>query len=386
MEAISPSVGEGNGFTNVLWVGDGGEGGGLGGGGGIEGLAGFLENGGNGGVSESVADAEAGEALDFGEGTEKDKGATFLDPLDGGGRFGDKFVVGFVEDEEWPVGELLDKGGEFGVGDTGTSGIIGGGEKDEADVCLQAGGEAGEVVMEIAIGDFFEGDMEETSHEAIDGEGVGGSENAALAWLGVGVVAEFDNFVGAATEDDVVGGESVGFGDGLAEVESAAVGVEVGMVEAITNGLEGAGGWAEGVFVGGEFDDLGRGEPVFASDIGDRPTWLVGLEISDVRIGGGGHEESWVWGLGVEGNGEGLSGAEAVEGAADFGVAWGEASGGEEGGVGGARGAGGEEGAWGGGSELAEEGEGFFRGGGLRDEEGGDGCGGRSYILGNVGG
>jgi hypothetical protein len=63
--------------------------------------------------------------------------------------------------------------------------------------------------MEIAIGDFFERDMEEPSHEAIDGEGVGGGENAPLAWLGVGVVAEFDDFVGAATEDDVVGGEAV---------------------------------------------------------------------------------------------------------------------------------------------------------------------------------
>jgi len=124
---------------------------------------------------------------------------------------------------------------------------------------------------------------------------------------------------------------------------------------------------------------------VFASDIGDRPTWLVGLEISDVRIGGGGHEESWVWGLGVEGNGEGLSGAEAVEGAAYFGVAWGEASGGEEGGVGGASGAGGEEWAWGGGTELAEEGEGFFWGGGVGDEEGRERGGGRSDILGNVG-
>ena len=164
-----------------------------------------------------------------------------MDPLDGGGRFGDKFVVGFVEDEEWAVGELLDKGGEFGVGDTGTGGIIGGGEEDEADVGFQAGGEAGEVVMEIAIGDFFEGDMKEAGHEAIDGEGVGGGEDAALAWLGVGVVAEFDDFVGAATEDDVVGGESVGLGDGLAEVESAAVGVEVGMIERIANGLDGEG-------------------------------------------------------------------------------------------------------------------------------------------------
>ena len=125
---------------------------------------------------------------------------------------------------------------------------------------------------------------------------------------------------------------------------------------------------------------------MFASDIGDGPTWLVGLEISDVRIGGGGHEESWVEGLGVMGNGESLAGAEAMEGATDFGVAWGEASGDEEGGVGGAGGAGGKEWAWGGGTELAEEGEGFFWGGGVGDEEGRERGGGGSYILGNVGG
>ena len=253
-----------------------------------------MKDGGNGGVSESVADAEPGEALDFGEGAEEDEGAAFANPLDGGWRFGDEFVVGFVKDEEWAVGKFLDEGGEFGVGDAGAGGVIGGSEEDEADIVLQAGGETGKVVMEIAIGDFFEGDMEKPSHEAVDGEGVGGGENAALAWLGVGVVAEFDDFVGAATEDYVVGGETVGFGDGLAEVESAAVGVEVGMIERIANGLDGEGGGAEGIFVGGEFDKLGGGESVFASDIGDGPTWLVGLEISDVRIGGGGHEESWV--------------------------------------------------------------------------------------------
>ena len=251
-----------------------------------------MKDGGNGGVSESVADAEPGEALDFGEGAEEDEGAAFANPLDGGWRFGDEFVVGFVKDEEWAVGKFLDEGGEFGVGDAGAGGVIGGSEEDEADIVLQAGGETGKVVMEIAIGDFFEGNMEEPSHEAIDGEGVGGGENAALAWLGVGVVAEFDDFVGAATENDVVGGEAVGFGDGLAEVESAAVGVEVGMIERIANGLDGEGGGPKGIFVGGEFDNLGGGESVFASDIGDGPTWLVGFEISDVRIGGGGHKES----------------------------------------------------------------------------------------------
>ena len=33
----------------------------------------------------------------------------------------------------------------------------------------------------------------------------------------------------------------MGFGDGLAEVESAAVGVEVGIIERIANGLDGEG-------------------------------------------------------------------------------------------------------------------------------------------------
>ena len=252
-----------------------------------------MKDGGDGGVSESIADAKPGEALDFGEGAKEDEGAAFFNPLDGRWGFGNEFVIGFVENKEWAVGKFLDKGGQFGVGDTGAGGVIRGSEEDEADIVLQAGGEASEVVMEIAIGDFFEGDMEEPSHEAIDGEGVGGSENAALAWLGVGVVAEFDDFVGAAAEDNVVGGESVGFGDGLAEVESAAVGVEVGMIERIANGLDGERRGAEGIFVGGEFDNLGGREPMFAGDIGDGPTWLVGFEISDVRIGGGGHGESW---------------------------------------------------------------------------------------------
>ena len=131
-------------------------------------------------MSEPVADAEPSEALDFGEGAEEDDGAAFLNPLDGGGRFGDEFVVGFVENEEWTVGKFLDEGSEFGIGNAGTGGVIWGSEENEADIALQAGGEAGEVVMEIAIGDFFERDMEESSHEAVDGEGVGGGENEAL--------------------------------------------------------------------------------------------------------------------------------------------------------------------------------------------------------------
>ena len=87
-------------------------------------------------MSEPIADAEPSEALDFGESAKEDEGAAFLNPLNGRGRFGDEFVVGFVENKEWAVGKFLDKGGELGVGDTGTGGVIGGSEKDEADILL----------------------------------------------------------------------------------------------------------------------------------------------------------------------------------------------------------------------------------------------------------
>jgi hypothetical protein len=187
--------------------------------------------------------------LDFGKGTQHDEGATFFDPLNRVGRFGKKLVVSFVEDEEGSGGKFFDKGGEFGVGDTSAGGVVGGGDEDEPNIGIDTGGEAGEVVMEVAIGDLFEGDAEKSGHESIDGEGVGGGEDAALAGESVGVVAELDNFIRAATEDDVVWGKPVQFCDRLAKGESSAVGIEVGKFEGVADRLEGAGGWSEWIFV-----------------------------------------------------------------------------------------------------------------------------------------
>ncbi len=82
-----------------------------------------------------------------------------------------------------------------------------GSDEDEPNIGIDTGGEAGEVVMEVAIGDFFEGDAEKSGHESIDGEG----EDATLAGESVGVVAELDNFIRAATEDDVVWGKPCSF-------------------------------------------------------------------------------------------------------------------------------------------------------------------------------
>jgi len=223
-----------------------------------------------------------------------------LDPADGGRRVGEEFVVSLVENEERAGGKFFDEGGQLRVGDAGAGGIVGGGDEDEARLGGEACDESGEVVMEVAVGHLLQGDAEELGHEAVDGEGVGGGQHLAFARAGEGVVAELDDFVGAAAEDDVVAGEAVEFGDGVAQGEPAAVGIKVGVGEAVADGLEGAGGGAERVFVGGEFGDLGRVETVLAGDVGDGSAGLVRDEILDVGVGAGDHF-SLSLGLGLSG-------------------------------------------------------------------------------------
>jgi hypothetical protein len=169
--------------------------------------------------------------LDLGKSAKDDDGTALFDPGNGGRRFRDKFVVGLVEDEEGAGGKFFNKGGEFCVWDPGAGGIVRGGKKYETNIVLEAGRKSGEVVMEIAVGHFLERNSKEASHQAVDSKRVSGGENPTLARLGVSVVAEFDDFVGATAEDDVVWSESVGVCDGFAEGDSRTVRIEVGMFE-----------------------------------------------------------------------------------------------------------------------------------------------------------
>ena len=110
--------------------------------------------------------------------------------------------------------------------------------------------------MKVAVGNFLKGDAEEASHETVDGESVGGGEDPAFAGLSEGVIAEFNDLVGAAAKDDVIAGEAVFLGNSIAQGKSGAIGIEVRMLESIANGLEGFGGGSQRVFVGSKFDDL----------------------------------------------------------------------------------------------------------------------------------
>jgi hypothetical protein len=229
VKPITAGIGQSDGFPDVFGVGKAGEGGGLCGGVGVEGLSGFLKDRGDRGVSQSVSDSQTGEALDLGKSAKDDDGTALFDPGNGGRRFRDKFVVGFVKNQKGAGGKFFNKGGEFCIWDPSAGGVVRGGKEYETNIVLKAGGKPGEVVMEIAVGHFFERNGKKASHQPVDSKRVSGGEDAALAGLGVGVVAKFDDFVGAAAEDDVVWGEAMGVGDGFAEGDSRAVRIEVGM-------------------------------------------------------------------------------------------------------------------------------------------------------------
>ena len=166
-------MGQGHGFADVFCVGQRGKSSGLSRRGGVERLAGFLEDGGDVGAGEAIADAESGKALHFGKSAEDHHGTAFLDPADGGRGLGDELVVSLVEHEERAGGKLFDKGGQLRIGDTGAGGVVGGGEKDEAHLGGKAGDEAGKVVVKVAVRNFLKRDAEKFGHEAVDREGVG---------------------------------------------------------------------------------------------------------------------------------------------------------------------------------------------------------------------
>ncbi len=245
--------------------------------------------------------------------------------------------------------------------------------------------------MEFAVGNLLKRDAKEPGHETVDGEGVSGGEHLAFPGAGEGVVAELDDFVGAAAEDDVVAGEAVELGDGLAEGEAAAVGVKMGVGEAIPDRLEGGGRGAQRILIRGEFGDLGGIEAVLAGHIRDGAARLVGDEFLDVGVGTGGHVRlrlalslSGMEKLGVKRDRRSLAGAEAVQGAPDFGITSGETGGGKKSGVDLTGFASGKEGAGGGGAQFAQEGKGAGGGGRLRHEQGRD-SGRSSHFPGKVG-
>ena len=284
LEVDAAFVSDGFGFGLVVVIEEAGEGGGLGEGVGVEGLAGALEDFDEFGWAEAVADAEAGEALDFGEGAEDDDVAAGSHVLQGVGGIVDEFVVGFVEDDDDVGWDLVHEAVDLLLGDEGAGGVVGVGDEDFFGVRRDGGGHGVEVVDEAGVGDFDGFGTEDFGHEFVNEEGVAGGDDVVTGFE-EGVADEFDDFIGAAAEDDIGHVEAEFVSDGAAEFPAAAIGVDVGVGDEAVHGFLGLGGGAEGVFIGGQLDDGGGVEAEFTGDVLDGFAGFVGDEVLELGVG-----------------------------------------------------------------------------------------------------
>ncbi len=122
-------------LTGLLHVGrvvQGGEAGGLGEGIDVEGLADFFEGGDEGGMSDAVAEAQTGEAVDFGEGAEENE-VWFFGAADEREEIlgqGQELDIGLVEGDEDVGRDLIEQLQKFLRLGEGAGGVVGIGQED----------------------------------------------------------------------------------------------------------------------------------------------------------------------------------------------------------------------------------------------------------------
>lgn len=92
---------------------------------------------------------------------------------------------------------------------------------------------------------------------------------------GESTIGELDDFVGTVAEDDLGPVHAEFGGECVAEMERAAVWVDMAASQRLPHGGDGFRRGAERVFVGGEFDDGFWIKPEFAGDIINGLAWLV---------------------------------------------------------------------------------------------------------------
>ena len=260
---------------------------------GVEGLAGFLQNVDHLRRGDAVADAQAGEALDLGKRPQHDHVAPLVHVAQGIGRIVEELVVRLVENDRHPGGDGVHEpvdgvggddraGGVVRVGDVHLPGARGDGGQGRIEVLHEAG----------QLGHFHRARAEKLGHQVVHGERVLGSDHL-VAGPQEGVAEKLDDLVGAVAEEDVFAPAAEFCRDGLAQVISAAVGIELGAVECAPHRRERLGRGAEGVFVGGQLDDLPGRDAEFAGEVLDGLAGLVTDEFAQLRVGvgpeGGGH-------------------------------------------------------------------------------------------------
>jgi len=296
--------------ADVFGIVESGEGGGLAHTGDVEGSAELVHFGDERGMADTIADAETGEAIDFGEGAQGEDVVVLAEEFEGIGEIGALGVlaIGFIEDDKDIAGNFFEKGGEFGGAESGAGGVIGIGDVNDAGLRGDGSGDGVEIESEILHAGLDEIAAAGANGDGEEGEGTFAGD-ALEAGAEEGARGEVDDFTGTEADEHFFGTDGETRSKNFAETFAAAVGIPVGFAECAASGFHGFGGGAERIFVGGEFDGV---DFEFLLDFFDGPAGNVGGEaldvIGDELFKSVRHEFSLCLRLGkIEGRGEEIS-------------------------------------------------------------------------------
>lgn len=278
LEELSAGAVEGDGLLEMVGVVQRGGGGGLCEGRDVEGGAGAVEVRGNLRGGNGVPDAEAGEAVDLGEGAGNHHILALVQVFEGVGLVIGVLDVGLVKDNDDVVRDSGHEVVQLLLVNHGAEGVGGVGDVDEprlrrdgAEGGLEVGGE----IRLVGDGDVTSVDglgKDLVEREAVvsgDGMGAGAEEHQA---------EEKEELTAAGNGDNLFHGNIMERGNALAAGEGGAVGVEVGFPSGVLHGAHGERRGAERVLVGGELDDIAGLHADFTGGFLNGLAGLVGNE------------------------------------------------------------------------------------------------------------
>ena len=268
---------------------DGGDAGGFGGDVDVVGLLDFEQALDQIGAADRVAEAEAGDAGELGEGAEDDEAGVVGDQIDGG--LAAELDVGLVEQHGCAV---VQEPRQRVAGEEVADGVVRRGEDHDRVAVGRGGADGFDVESEAgAAGDGAAGHLEHVGEELVDAEGGGRDDDRALA-AAEGAEQDVEQLVGAGAGDDVIGRDAGVVGDGFADAELLRVGIGRGAVRVGQFGLhrfQDERVRAEGVLVRVELEDVVRVHSQPAGVFGDGEHGGVALHGGDIGAQGG-HQRS----------------------------------------------------------------------------------------------
>ena len=209
------------------------------------------------GPAQRRTGAEAGHAVELGEGAQDDDILVGRHQIGGRASGGREVEVGLIDEDDAPLGLVGNERGDVCLWRDGAGRVVGVADEDQAGLGVRRG-HGLEVVGVI----LAQGNLDDLGLDEAGGPfrglvtGIGGDQGPVRG--GERKDSTVEGVAGAGGRQDVGGGHAFGGGQGFHKAEGYVKEIAARERDDLADGLEGFGAGAEGVFVGVELDDIRR--------------------------------------------------------------------------------------------------------------------------------